>query len=503
MAADPAASPDARMSDRAARRIVRATTDPRLSRATMACYGFGQMAEALVTTGFTVFLLFYYNQVLALPGGLAGLALAIALALDAASDPLVGALSDRLRSDWGRRHPFMVLAAVPLALSFWAVFNPPTGLSEIELFAWLTIFAASTRFALTFYAVPHLALGAELARDYGERSTIFSFNLLFGSIGSLFGGALSLRLFFPSSESFGIGLLDANGYPDFATTFAALMVVAIAVSAWGTRAEIPRLRSRGHELPSLTIAGLGADLTAAFTNPSFRALFFGISLSAAAAAIEAALAPFVGTHFWGLTTEQLALLPLCSFAGIVAGMFLVSPVTDLLDRKRTLIGAALIAVVAGHALVVIRLIAPDRLPDNGSEPILVLVGLAALVVGVMAPLVFANLNAMFADIVDEHELFTGKRREGIIFSARTFVVKVAQSIGVVLGGVTLDVIRFPRHAEMDAVSTEVLWRLGLAQGLVASSLTLLGVVLYARYRLDRARHDSILAQLTTRRRTLH
>ncbi|MEZ4334725.1 MAG: MFS transporter [Myxococcota bacterium] len=490
------------MSDGVAGRDVGPTSTPRLSPVTMACYGFGQMAEALVTTGFTVFLLFYYNQVLVLPGGLAGLALAIALAVDATTDPLVGALSDRLRSSWGRRHPFMALAAVPLALSFWAVFNPPAGLSTGALFAWLTIFAVLTRLALTLYAVPHLALGAELARDYGERSTIFSFNLLFGSIGSLFGGALSLRCFFPSRESLRIGLLDANGYPAFSATFAVLMVVAIFVSVWGTRNEIPRLPGAEPALPRLTLARLGADLGAAFANRSFRALFFGISLSAVAAAIEAALAPFVGTHFWGLTTERLALLPLCTFAGIVAGMFLVAPVTSRLDRKTTLIGAALIAIVAGHALVVIRLIAPDRLPDRGSDPIVILVGLAALAVGVMGPLVFANLNAMFADIVDEHELFTGERREGIIFSARTFVVKAAQSIGVVLGGLTLDAIRFPKNAEMDAVSSEVLWRLGLAQGLVASSLTLLGVVLYARYRLDRARHASILAQLATRHRTI-
>ena len=74
-------------------------------------------------------------------------------------------------------------------------------------------------------------------------------------------------------------------------------------------------------------------------------------------------------------------------------------------------------------------------------------------------------------------------------------MKIAQSIGIVLGGLTLDAIHFPRRADMGAVPTEVLWKLGVTQGVVASTFTLLGVALYARYRLDRARHASILARL--------
>ena len=102
-------------------------------------FGIGQYAEGLQGTGFGLFILFYYNQVLGLSGTLAGAALFIALLFDAVTDPLAGSLSDNLRSRFGRRHPFMYASAIPLALSFLGLFSPPKGMNEVELFLWLQI----------------------------------------------------------------------------------------------------------------------------------------------------------------------------------------------------------------------------------------------------------------------------------------------------------------------------------------------------------------------------
>src|SRR5512139_985744 len=141
----------------------------RLKLPVMASYGFGQVAEAMVTVGFNTFLLYYYNQVLGVSGTITGAALALSLVVDAVVDPMAGALSDRLRSRWGRRHPFIALSAIPLGGFFFLIFNPPPGLDDIGLAAWLVAFTFMTRLALTFYHVPHLALGAEMAHDYNQR----------------------------------------------------------------------------------------------------------------------------------------------------------------------------------------------------------------------------------------------------------------------------------------------------------------------------------------------
>jgi len=106
------------------------------------------------------------------PASATGLAIGIALLFDAVTDPLAGSISDNWRSKWGRRHPFMLASAVPLGLCFAALFAPPASLGTTGLLVWLTVFAILTRTALTFYHVPHQALGAELSSDYAARTGV-------------------------------------------------------------------------------------------------------------------------------------------------------------------------------------------------------------------------------------------------------------------------------------------------------------------------------------------
>jgi len=106
---------------------------------------------------------------------------------------------------------------------------------------------------------------------------------------------------------------------------------------------------------------------------------------------------------------------------------------------------------------------------------------------------------MFADIADEHELETGERREGIIYSARSFALKATGSLGLVIGGALLDFIAFPRGAEAGSVPQDILWNLGFVQGPATSVFTLCGLVLYLGYKLDRHRHAEIVAELSARR----
>jgi Na+/melibiose symporter-like transporter len=140
------------------------TTAATVSVPTKLAYGVGQAAEAIKNSSFELFLFFYYTQVLGLSGTLAGAALFIALCVDGITDPVIGSLSDGWRSRWGRRHPFMYVSAIPLALSFYWLFAPPGGLGQFGLFAWLSGFAVLVRFCMTLYQVPHLGLAARQRR---------------------------------------------------------------------------------------------------------------------------------------------------------------------------------------------------------------------------------------------------------------------------------------------------------------------------------------------------
>jgi hypothetical protein len=120
-----------------------------------------------------LFILFFYTQVLGLSGALTGVALAIALVVDAVTDPMVGVWSDNLRrAPLGRRHTLMAASIAPFAGAFAALFNPPAGLTQVQLFVWLLCFAIITRIGITLWTIPFYATGVELSRDSAERSKL-------------------------------------------------------------------------------------------------------------------------------------------------------------------------------------------------------------------------------------------------------------------------------------------------------------------------------------------
>ena len=251
--------------------------DRELPRATRFAFGLGQVAEGLKNFGFNLFVLFYYNSVLGLPGSLCGLAIGIALIFDAVSDPVMGSISDNHRSKWGRRHPFMVAAALPLALSFFGLFAPPAGLGSTGLFLWLTSFAVVTRLMMTVYHVPHIALGAELTANFGERTRIVATRQIFGYIAAFVMAAVGFGYFFSDERG---GRMNPEAYAPFALFMSAVMVLTILASAWWTRDQIPFLFYPSC-IPSASSSArcLPPDSTRSGerAQPSFSALWAGRS----------------------------------------------------------------------------------------------------------------------------------------------------------------------------------------------------------------------------------
>ena len=211
--------------------------------------------------------------------------------------------------------------------------------------------------------------------------------------------------------------------------------------------------------------------------------------------VEAVLGPFMGFHFFEMTTEQLSLFSIGQLLGLMLSVLFVPLVTTRFDKKPTLISCALLVVVLVNIPIVLRLVDFDWFPQPGSNSLLVILVINSGITTMLAIALFATVNSMFADIADEHELETGERREGIIFSARSFANKVTASAGLVFGGVLLDYIDFPRGAVTGEVSEEIVWQLGFIAGPATSIFTILGVLLFFRYKIDRARHREIIGLL--------
>ena len=146
-------------------------------------HGFGAVAFGVKDNGFSFFLLIFYNQVLGMDAGLVGLALALALLVDAVADPFIGYFSDRTYTKWGRRLPWLYIAPWPLAIMWVILWSPPTG--EAPSFLGLLGIAVGVRVLLSACEVPQVSLLPEITADYDERTTLFRYRYLMGWSGGI------------------------------------------------------------------------------------------------------------------------------------------------------------------------------------------------------------------------------------------------------------------------------------------------------------------------------
>ncbi len=447
-----------------------------LSRTTKLTYGLGQIAETTKSTGFNIFLFFFFTQVLGLSGTLAGLAVMIALVFDAVTDPLAGYLSDRSRSRFGRRHPFMLAAALPLALTWYLLFTPPAGLGQTGLFLWLTGFAVLVRGAITLYYVPYLGLGAELTTDYHERTSVAAWRGFCGVCGAAMVVLLGVPLFFPETAAFENGLLNLAGYPLVAISGAVLMAISIVISVWGTRANARMTVKPQHQ----AALGILKNLRQIWGNSSFRALFLGTLLVSVSIGITQTLNMHLNVYFWGLTSNNIALLGAGVLLGWPAGILLARPLHRRFDKKPSIVGAALVAALASNIAVVLELL--GLFPPAQSALFVPSILLLLFIGGAASGLAMISGASMMADVAQQHADASGQQQEGFFFSAISFTGKMAAAAGYLVAGVGLDLIGFPAQASPSSVASEQINHLALLS-LSAGLFAFASAGTYSRYQL--------------------
>lgn len=467
----------------------------RVALGTKIAYGSGSIAEGIKNTAFNVFLLFYYNAVLGLSGTLSGAAILLALCVDAITDPLVGSLSDNLHSRWGRRHPFMYASALPMGIAFWLLFNPPEGFGSAGLFIWFTVFAILVRTSMTLYSIPSNSMVAEVTRSYDERTSLVSWRFFFGWAGGLTISQIGYRVFFASRPGLADGRLNADAYGVFALVCAIGIVLAILLCSLGTHHLIPRLNPPPAPTP-FTLKRVIGEMREVFGNRSYLMLVIGSLFASVAAGFNDVVGLYMNTYFWGFTSEQIATIALFLLISLFAGVGLARPISQHFEKRRSAIFVATSAIFFGPLPIFLRLL--GLMPPNGHPALLpLLVGHTVILVTAVI-IIGIVLSSMIADVIDENELITGKRQEGMFSSAIAFTSKATSGIGGFLAGTALDVIAFPTQAAPGTVPDEKLVLLGLAVGPCMFILFLLTLIFLRRYRITRARHTEILEELERR-----
>jgi len=463
-------------------------------------FGVGASGESATNWIFNALTFLYYQQILGLSGTLTGTAVFIAIVSDAISDPIMGSISDRFQSRFGRRHPFMFAAPIPLVASIYLIFYPPAAIVDSQpwLFAWFTVMTVLMRTFTTLFAIPHLAMGAELSADYIERSKVMSFNNLFGFYG---GFAMHCFVwFFVFDALYGSqgGQLYRPAYLPIVLFCCALVLVTIFGCAWFTRDQIPRMRAAMKAEGAFTFVTLLRDMWLAVSNRHYRFLLLGLFFLAMTIGTHETLGIYMATYFWQLSPFQIGWLVLNNLIGYHIGFFGAAFAHRRIDKRWTIVAAA--AGLSFFWSLPVNLGLLGFAPARGSwELVAFMIGIFAFS-STFGSILNISVMSALADITDEHELHTGRRQEGIFYSARTFFSKMTNGVGHVVAGIALDVyITLPSGAVPGQVPADTLFRLGVVDGPFAMVWGFVGAALYAGYRIDRRYHAQVRAALNALR----
>ena len=453
-------------------------------------YGSGSIAFGIKDNGFQTILLLFYNQVIGLPSQLVGAAIMLALMIDAFLDPIVGQISDNLHSRWGRRHPFMYASALPVAISYLLLWNPPHW-SQGAMFFYLVAVAVVVRTFITFYEIPSAALAPELTDDYDQRTSFLSYRIFFAWYGGLTMLTLAYLVFLTPDATHKVGQLNEAGYSRYGFTAAAIMFVAILVSAAGTHKFIPHFRAA--PVRKISIPQYGREMIATFRNKAFLILMAASLLFNLATGLVFALNIYLQTYFWELTHTEISILTLSTFIAVFLAFMMALPLSRRLGKKRGAILLFTVGLVIASMPLGLRLI--GFFPPNGAASLVPVLFIFAAIGPAMTIASSILLISMLADVVEDSELKTGRRSEGLFFAGASFLQKAVSGLGLFASGLVLWMVHFPAHATPGQVDPQIVRNLALVYLPALFLLYGAALAIISRFPITREHHEENLRRL--------
>jgi GPH family glycoside/pentoside/hexuronide:cation symporter len=452
--------------------------------------GFSAIPIAVKDNGFGVFLIFYYNQVIGMPSAWVGLAIMIALFADALLDPLIGHLSDRTNTRWGRRHPWIYASAIPIALAWLLIWNPPDWSHE-ALFYYLIATAILMRAALSCNEVASTAIIPELTSDYHERTAIVRYRSLLAWGAGLLLLYSAYAVFLVPSETQPVGQLNREGYENYAIAGSILMLVSIMIAAIGTHARIAhRPTSLPPKQPALTEL---RNMIGIFSNRAFLILMIATMFAFLNQGITFAMTNYLMTYVWLLSPKALSIYPMALFIGIVLAFFLVPILAQRVGKRAAAAMCALIALTLGYTPYI--LLGLGLMPPMGTPPnIVILYSFLALATGASAGVIIL-IPSMLSDVIEAVQVKTGTRQEGLFFAGFFLTQKFCSGFSIMLTSQILTFAAFPAKAVQGQVpETTLIWLIGLSAGLIVI-FTISMAAMFMRFPFGQVEHDARLREL--------
>jgi GPH family glycoside/pentoside/hexuronide:cation symporter len=445
----------------------RATNGAALSTGQIVAYSLPAAAMAILLLAVGVYLPNFYTDELGLSAGMLAWVLLAGRLWDAVTDPVMGFVSDRTRSRWGRRRPYLLLAAAPIWLCFYLMWSPGRGLGESALFLHLLLCYLALYTFTTVFWIPYISLGVELTPDYHERTRLFGGRQAFYLLGTAV-GMLAPPLFVKAAGD------TASGYARMSLAFGALCAALILVS-------FARVRER-ERAPDPEPFAFVEGLRITFRNRAFVVLMLTYLVALAGGSFIAPLTLYVAKYViraeWVVPIVMIAYL-----AGSIASVALWVRLSRRIGKNRTWTVGMLLATTVYATSFVYR---------EGTWELWIV--LAALV-GAANGCTMTLGASISADVIDADELATGRRREGAFMGIWSFMDKAAIGIAIFVGMQGLERIGYRPNVEQ---TPAVVLGIKLLYCIVPAVFHVGALLLFQRFPMTAEVHAEIRAKLEQR-----
>ncbi len=445
-------------------------------------YGFGDMSSSMFWKIFSYYLPFFYSNIFGLTLDQVALLLVVTRVWDAVSDPMMGVLADRTATKWGKYRPYLLLMAVPFALSGIFLFSTPAASATVKLvWAYLTYIMMMTVY--TGINVPYGAMLGVMTDDSDTKTVLSSYRMFFAYGGSF----LALFCWEPLCKALG-GYDSPVGWQNTMVVIAAFCLVLFLLC----------FRMTGEKLHTVSKVSVGSDLKSLLRNAPWWILIGAALCSNLFNTVRGSTVAYFFNDVIGQDVHlNLGPLSFLFYAGLflsigevcnMAGVALAVPLAEKLGKKSTymLSFAALIVFSAVFFYI--------PASQGGYYWMLVLQVIISVFTGVISPLVWS----MYADVSDFAENRDGTASTGLIFSSAS----MAQKFGGAFGGFAVMWLlnAFGYNTAQGAVQTpEAVKGLWLLMSWIPAAVAALAVVVVFFYPLTRKRMVSIQAELAVKR----
>jgi len=406
----------------------------------------------------------FYASEIGLEIGAIGLVFFLARGWDAIIDPLVGNLSDRTRTRWGRRKPWMALGTPLLVLALWAFCQPPEGVG----LAYLAVTACLFYVAMTAVDIPYMSWGPELTRDYAKRTTIIGFREAGGMLGTVLATALPLFFLAGSNPS----LRDILQV--FVIAVSILLPLTVCIALWRTPQS--QFIDSGRVTLRRALAGVKG-------NKPFLRLASGVFSFWLAGGVFNALVLFMVEHTLQLPNASFLWFVFAQYIASIAMLPLAVTLGNRIGKHRALTFGALAFMGLAPLFLVVA-------PGNFTQALMVFIAMGAVTsfIWVMPP-------ALVADAVEYGMMSGGADDPAIYMSVYYFMQKMAMAAGV---GLALPLAGAMGFDPTTVNSPEGLRGLNLICLVLPLVLALPGAALLFHYPIDERRHLVIRRWLARR-----